>query len=257
MNAQALKIILMMSTLGLGSVTLMGCQQESEPSTESVQNEAVLPLIQAHTEKVTGVQSLSCEKEGCTRYDLQSVKTNVDWIDQYFYDRIKRAEPVAFKVNQAKQESEVDVNSLDQRNIRVGYLGQQANLATFVMKSYQFKTGSEFGMYHHEYVNFDLTQKKRLALEDILKKGVDAKLLDQLYDANMLWLQAHDIEKAQLKLSDNFYINAQGLVLVYPLYEMADYTTGMPELKIPHDQLAALLKPEYLPNLAQQEMPKP
>lgn len=253
MKAQAFKTMLFAGTLGLATLTMLGCQPEPEvvEQTAPAKQEAHIPLIQAQAEAIPDVQSVMCEKEGCTRYNFLSVKTNVDWIDAYFLERIKRAEPVAFQAQKQAKPEDIDINSLDQRSIRVGYLGQQNNFATFIIKNYQFKTGSEFGLYHHEYVNFDLLKQKRLALEDILKKGAEAKLLDALYESNLLWLQAHDIEKAQLKLSDNYYFNAQGLVMVYPLYEMADYTTGMPELKVPYDDLTELLKAEYLPNLAQ------
>lgn len=253
MSVQSFKTILLLSTFGLTTWSMLGCQPQQEPVEQAVpvQQEAQVPLIQAKVETIPDVQSIVCEKEGCTRYQFLTVKTNVDWIDTYFFDRIKRAEPVAFHGQKQIKPENVEVESLDQRSIRVGYLGQQNSFATFIIKSYQFKTGHEFGLYHNEYVNLDLLKKKRLALEDVLKKGAEAKLLDAIYESNLLWLQAHDIEKAQLKLSDNFYFNAQGLIMVYPLYEMADYTTGMPELKVPYEVVANLLKPEYLPNLAQ------
>ena len=253
MKAQAFKQMLLVGTFGLTAFTMFGCQPKPEVSEQIVQTkqEEQTPLIQAKVAAIPGVQSLLCEKEGCTKYNFLSLKTNVDWIDSYFFERIKRAEPVAFQVQKQVKPENIEVKSLDQRSIRVGYLGQQNNFATFIIKTYQFKTGHEFGLYHNEYVNLDLLKKKRLALDDVLKKGVEAKLLDAIYESNVTWLQAHDIEKTQLKLSDNFYFNAQGLVMVYPLYEMADYTTGMPELKVPYDVVADLLKPEYLPNLAQ------
>ena len=30
------------------------------------------------------------------QYDIQSVETNLKWIDDYFIDRIKKADPIAF-----------------------------------------------------------------------------------------------------------------------------------------------------------------
>lgn len=253
MKAQAFKTMLLVGTLGLATFALFGCQPKHEGAEQIVQTKQkeLTPLIQAQVATMPDMQSLVCEQEGCTRYNFLSLKTNVDWINTYFLERIKRAEPVAFQAQKTVKQDNLDVNSLEQRSIRVGYIGQQNNFATFIIKSYQFKTGNEFGLYHHEYVNFDLLKKKRLALEDILQKGAEIKLLDAIYEANLLWLQAHDIEKTQLKLSDNFYFNGQGLIMVYPLYELSDYTTGMPELKVPYDALPELLNKEYLPNLAQ------
>ena len=109
-------------------------------------------------------------------------------------------------------------------------------------------------MSHVEYVNFDLKAKKRLALQDILAKGADAKVLSALYDSNSMWLGNHDIERTQLQLSDNFYSGANGIVFVYPLYELASYAEGMPELKLPYFMVKGLFKAEYLPNLPNYEI---
>ena len=108
-------------------------------------------------------------------------------------------------------------------------------------------------MYHVEYVNFDLQAKKRLALQDVLAKGAEAKVLSALYDANSMWLEEHNIERGKLQLSDNFYYGASGIVFVYPLYELASYAEGMTELNLPYQMTKGLFKPEYLPNLPNYE----
>ena len=88
-----------------------------------------------------------------------------------------------------------------------------------------------------------------MALSDILVKGAEQQVLDALYDANTMWLDQHNIERSQLKLSDNFYYGANGLVFVYPLYELASYAEGMTELNLPYTELTQLVKAEYLPSL--------
>ncbi|WP_347454778.1 RsiV family protein [Acinetobacter thermotolerans] len=250
MKMQQLKPVLWMSLITISMGGLFGCQQQEQPQAQTVveQKQDTIPLIQAKRVAVEGARTLSCEKEGCTRFDLQTIQSNVAWIDDYFLERLKRAEPVAFKVQQTKA-TEDEVNSVEQRSMTVSLVGQRYDLATFVIKTYNFKTGAEHGLYHTEYVNLDLNKQKRIALEDILQKGSEQKLLDTLYDSNLVWLNARGINKEQLKLSDNFYFGANGLVLVYPLYELADYTMGMPELKISYTDLAKLIKPEYLTGL--------
>ena len=61
------------------------------------------------------------------------------------------------------------------------------------------------------------------------------------------------MREAKLQLSDNFYYGASGIVFVYPLYELASYAEGMPELKLPYQMAKGLFKPEYLPNLPNYE----
>lgn len=252
MKMQQFNSLLIASLIGLSLGGLWGCQpQEQANSAEIHQHKQdAIPLIQAKTVAVQGARNLSCAKEGCTRFDLQGIHSNVSWIDHYFQERLQRAEPVAFQPQDDQQAAAPELHHLEQRSMQVSFLGQRYDLATFVIKSYSFKTGAEHGMLHTEYVNLDLSQKKRIALDDILKSGVEQQLLDTVYASNLVWLNSHGILKEQLKLSDNFYFGADGLVLVYPVDELADYSVGMPELKIPYSELAQLVKPEYLSMLA-------
>ena len=79
--------------------------------------------------------------------------------------------------------------------------------------------------------------------------NVEAKVADALYEANSNWLQQHNIERAKLQLSDNYYYGVNGIVFVYPLYELASYAEGMSELTLPYLMTKDLIKAEYLPSL--------
>lgn len=240
----------------LGTIVLAGCQPREMPNEEQAQSEATtavaesVPLLKVQAIPMTGFHKSVCEKEGCTQFDLQTIKSNVDWIDDYFTDRIRKAEPVAFsEISQAAAE-EKDRAKLNQHSVSVRYLGQHYDIATFAMRSYSYSSGAAHGIYHIEYVNFDLKAKKRLALQDILDKGSEQKVLDALYEANTNWLYNRQIEKAQLKLSDNYYYGANGIVFVYPLYELASYAEGMTELRLPYESVSGLIQAKYLPSLA-------
>jgi len=128
-------------------------------------------------------------------------------------------------------------------------LSQWYKVATFIVDSYTYSAGAAHGLYHKEFVNFDLSLQKRIALQDILIKGTERKVLDALYSANANWLNDHAITRDKLQLSDNFYYGVDGLVFVYPLYELASYAEGMPELILPYRVSQAVIKPEYLPSL--------
>ena len=142
---------------------------------------------------------------------------------------------------------------LNQNSIYVRFISQQNNLATFVIQTYTYAAGAAHGMYHNEYVTFDLSTQKRLALTDILKPNVEAKVAEQLYDANSNWLIQKNITRDKLQLSDSYYYGVNGIVFVYPLYELTSYAEGMPELKLPYQTAKDLIKPEYLPSLPQVE----
>lgn len=234
-------------TLGLSA-----CQPKSAPRPSDPQPQAPKTvLIESQAMEVKLARNEVCTEKGCTLYDMQSVQTNLAWIDAYFLKRLSELEPEAFQTD-----TEVfvpDVNNekvvLEQNNQFVHYIGQRKNVAMFAIQSYSYGGKLPQSMSHHEYVNFDLNLEKRLSLKDIINKGQEAALLKLMYDKNYAWLKHRYIELEQLKLSDNFYFSAQGLTLVYPVYELGSYADGMTELTVPYTLLAKILKPEYLPTL--------
>ena len=239
----------------------VGCQEKPNPQAEQASTVAAkseqIPLIQAKVVRLELPKKQFCDEDGCTQYDFQTVQSNVSWIDQYFQERIKKDVPSAFEKDQAntqpQNETQPAPKGLNQSTIYVRFISQQNNLATFVIQTYSYEAGSAHGMYHNEYVTFDLSTQKRLALTDILKLNVEAKVAQALYDANANWLIQKDITRDKLQLSDNYYYGVNGIVFVYPLYELTSYADGMPELKLPYQDAKDLIKPEYLPSLPQVE----
>ncbi|NNP72401.1 hypothetical protein A7P53_00565 [Acinetobacter defluvii] len=248
-----LKKTLVISVLFSSFLMASGCQEKPASSADAQASSSQakaeqIPLIQAKVIRVELPRKQFCDDDGCTQYDLQTVKTDIAWIDDYFLNRIKKDVPIAFEKNQ-KTTQAADLKGLNQNSIYVRFISQQYNLATFMIQSYTYAAGAAHGMYHNEYVTFDLSTQKRLALTDILKPNVETKVAEQLYDANANWLTQHDITREKLQLSDNYYYGSKGIVFVYPLYELASYAEGMTELTLPYLSAKDLVKAEYLPSL--------
>ncbi|AOA57629.1 hypothetical protein BFG52_04170 [Acinetobacter larvae] len=232
---------------------MLGACQE-KPETQVNQQQATqsqdVQLIQSQNEKIADAKAQFCDEDGCTLYDLQTVKTNLPWLNDYFKQRFHKDLPDAFtEANTVKTGQQKASAALSQSRMWVRYVGQNQKLATFVIQTYLYGAGAAHGMSHQEYVNFDLSSQQRLSLDDIILPGRSQQLLKQLYDANSIWLQAHQISPEKLELSDNFYYGANGIVFVYPLYELASYAEGMSELTLPYSQAQALMKKQYLPTL--------
>lgn len=235
-----------------------GCQEkpkahtdETQKTSTAKQSDEPVSVIQGKVQRIKLDKNQFCDDQGCTQYDLQTVKTNVPWIDNYFLERIRKAVPNAFTAETKDVKVDTNQQGVNQSSIYVRYISQNNNLATFAIQSYEYAAGAAHGMHHQEFVTFDLTTHKRLALSDILKPNVEAQLVQQLYEANSLWLEQHSITPDKLQLSDNYYYGVNGVVFVYPLYELASYAEGMPELKLPYSSAKDLIKPEYLPGLPQ------
>ncbi|GAA5557245.1 hypothetical protein Asch01_01964 [Acinetobacter schindleri] len=233
------------------NVGLFACQPQTSSVNASAQTEEA-GQIQSKTIPVKAADQVVCEVENCVRFDLQTVDTNMAWIDQYFIERIQRTEPVAFnKVSGDKIKTKGQQKFFEQRSIQVSYLNQHGHLATFIFKTAHQPKRAAQPQSHTEYVNLDLKQKKRLALHQVMRGNTDEKLKQTLYQANEDWLDRYQITQQKLALSDNYYFDSQGLVLVYPAGELNKTISDMAELKVPYTALREIIRPEYLSLLPQ------
>lgn len=133
-------------------------------------------------------------------------------------------------------------------------LTADAPVATVVLNSSSYLGGAH-GATMQRYYNFDLNAEKRLVLDDLLEPNTANALKEKVYSAFKKWVldseladQVEEYEQAwQFKMTDNFYLGKQGLILQYDEYEIGPYVVGLPRLVIPYTELQGILKPEYLP----------
>ena len=136
-------------------------------------------------------------------------------------------------------------------------LNADAPLATVVLNSSSYLGGAHGSSAQH-YFNFDLKQQKQVALSDLIVPHQKDKLQALAYAAFQQWVidskladNVEEYEQAwKFKLSDNYYLAKQGLILQYQEYEIGPYVVGLPRLVLPYDQLQGILKAEYLPQTA-------
>ena len=122
-----LKIIPLLPILTV--IALTGCQPKKDTTNEK--DKVDIPLIQAKVIAVKIPKQKVCLEDGCTSYDLQTVETNQKWIDEYFLNRMKKAEPNAFaNIADQKVKLPADEPSLSESSTYVRFVGQNYNLAT-------------------------------------------------------------------------------------------------------------------------------
>lgn len=113
-------------------------------------------------------------------------------------------------------------------------------------------SGGAHGMPGSAFLNFDRRRNKRLSLDDVVRDGKRAALMDKLREVHGAWRQQEGYTDADfLKTwpfveTDNFALMEDGIVFGYAAYEIAPYAAGLPELKIPYVELQDILKPEWL-----------
>ncbi|MHC1747041.1 MAG: DUF3298 and DUF4163 domain-containing protein [Cellulosilyticaceae bacterium] len=112
-------------------------------------------------------------------------------------------------------------------------------------------TGGAHGMSHQKYINIDLVNNKILTLKDLFLKDTEYEqviceyIKTQVDERTKQGKQFYNIQETLLKMTDdqNFYISKEGnLVIVFNIYEIAPYTSGVVEFTIPHHVMKPYLK---------------
>lgn len=128
---------------------------------------------------------------------------------------------------------------------------QHGALLVVELSSYLY-TGGAHGMPGRGFINYDRDQDRELELADILLPGKEGAFWRAAAQAHQRWLVAnqHDVAFSRqwpFQRTANVALLSDKVLLKYDVYSIAPYSSGHPELEIPYQELATILKPAYLP----------
>ncbi|SKA93011.1 Protein of unknown function [Caloramator quimbayensis] len=113
-------------------------------------------------------------------------------------------------------------------------------------------TGGAHGMTYKVSYNFNLNDGSEILLKDLFKENIDYKSLiineiKKQMKENKDMMYFDDAFNTVSKLEDNhpFYIEDDGIVVYYGLYEIAPYAAGIQEFKIPFTTLKDKIKFDF------------
>lgn len=121
----------------------------------------------------------------------------------------------------------------------------------------QYLTGAAHGIPATQYMNWQRTPGRVLALDEALLPSQQPAFVDALRRAHQAWLTRNQDAQRDLAAynrmwpfqeSNNFALTQDGLVIKYDAYSIAPYSHGQPELIIPYADLNGILRPEYMPS---------
>lgn len=130
-------------------------------------------------------------------------------------------------------------------------------LTVIELNSGQYFTGAAHGITTTQFLNWDNANGRVLDIDDIFEPGGWERFVALLEQAHRKWVnstpEARDDPEAWLRLwpfqpTTNIALVDSGVVAKYGSYEIAPYSSGQPELRVPYSQLTGILKPQYLPN---------
>ncbi|MGL6105990.1 DUF3298 and DUF4163 domain-containing protein [Romboutsia sp.] len=122
----------------------------------------------------------------------------------------------------------------------------QNNLISIIITKYQF-TGGAHGMTFLDNYNYNLLTGERLQLKDMFKDGVDYKSIVNDYINKEISKNPEDYFKDEggfkgIIENQNFYLEDDGIVVYFSLYEIAPYYVGIPKFKLKYEDFKDYLK---------------
>ena len=199
--------------------------------------------------------------EGKIHYSISTLKTNIEWLDKLLLEQISKnadgkprsreqlIEDYQKAYDEAKKEMlESPIMGIDE-TLDLAFSHQRGKLAVFLINYYSYDGGAH-GVGGYQYLNIDLETKKLLSFDDVFKPNQQAKLKELLWERYTRYGEVQDEEaftsKDAFEVTDNFYLDHDGIHFVYNVYEIASYAEGPQELVIEWWNASALLKPEFL-----------
>lgn len=139
-----------------------------------------------------------------------------------------------------------------EKSLQMGVKYNEQNILSLSFEKYGY-TGGAHGILIQKFVVLDMISNKHLTLVDIFNEGyqtsVEALLDKKLRKQNGI-LDSESLRDAgflvdKVEISDNFYINNDGIGFYYNVYRIAPYAAGPTELFIPFYELINILKPGH------------
>ncbi|MBK3866188.1 DUF3298 domain-containing protein [Pseudomonas stutzeri] len=233
--------------LGSLAVLLGGCQHfAAERPAEFRQN-------------VTEQRPQGCEEESCPLVNIDSLTfAGEPELDRLIDARLRR-----MTINGPDDRLPESLKGYEQAFLSTAEPGwssylqaklreQHGDILVVELSSYLY-VGGAHGMPGRGFINYDRAQDRELRLEDVLIPGQEGAFWRVARQAHQRWLVAngHDqdaefIDFWPFRQTPHIALLKDRVLLKYDVYSIAPYSSGHPELFIPHEQLEGILKAEYL-----------
>ncbi|WP_054094079.1 RsiV family protein [Pseudomonas sp.] len=232
----------------LASLLLLGACQHS-------------PLQQAPqaTQRLTEERPRGCEGEDCPLVNIDTLHfADEPQLDRLIDERLRR---MTLNAPDARLPASLDAYQTEfLRDAEPGWASylqakvreQHGDITVIELSSYLY-TGGAHGMPGRGFINYDSVRHRELRLEDLLIPGQEGNFWRAARQAHQRWLTQNDQaqnsdfrEQWPFQQTAHIALLEDGVLLKYDVYSIAPYSSGHPELFIPHAQLQGILKPEYL-----------
>lgn len=145
----------------------------------------------------------------------------------------------------AELASEKDKEALGKYEVNAIYdqVYNQNNILSLYTINYQF-TGGAHGMTTLVPYNINIIDGRELSLSTIFKKDfnykefINKKVDEKIAENKDMYFTDEESKFKTISDNQDFYINDKGLVVVFPLYDIAPYASGIQQVLIPKEEIA-------------------
>lgn len=232
------------------------------------------PFIQTTAQQAIARQ-LNCDHThaACQYLELNvlSFSPKQPWLDDIMWQTIARTlapeTPLASQSQSSKNTVSVLFNQIAYSETPVSTLPMYQRIHTTLVlnpndgDSHRAATGylvvdsshmqQDSSRKQQHYVMLDIQKQLQLSIHDILLPNVRSDdLLAVFQTAKKQWLSAHGVERQYLEtwpfeLSNQWYLDDQGLHMVYGVGELLAAKTAAADLVVPYAALQGIIKPQY------------
>ncbi len=185
-----------------------------------------------------------------TSQDQTAKNTVLKLFKQIEYNhKIVRSLPLYLRIDTEIVLNPVINSSVVNNNVTLEPLSTNISTGYLIIRSSQQRSTTQPQL---NYVMLDIQKKLQLRVEDILLPQVTLdNLLQALQAPKRKWLTTQGVEQQYLKdwplaLSEQWYLDQQGLHMIYKSEDLSNTKAGTVDLLVPNTVLQGLIKPEYI-----------
>lgn len=168
-----------------------------------------------------------------------------DYADEYRRDLLS-----LYEENKARSEAEYDAEAwfAYTQELRAKPLCDNPRCLVYRVDKHEYRGGAH-GMYSIHYLNFDATDGRRLALNDVFRPDTEAALTERLLQRLMEKSGCRTLDELEeqgflmgtdLFVTPNFRLGPDSIYFLYNVYEIAPYSAGAIELALARTAVADL-----------------
>lgn len=139
------------------------------------------------------------------------------------------------------------------RDVLASAVSSNSDFISYQITTYSY-TGGAHGMTESHYVNYDLDSATVITAANAFRPNTESYVLQAIKDNLMTQYDATSMEELEQKgiftdqifTSPNFYLEGSEIVFHYNPYDIAPYSEGSIEVRVPYYQIKNCLSPMTL-----------